>query len=87
MEKFLSISGFGDVYEEHFESGIVLARDYFAEQNLNFLECHAAYIKNQNSELGIHWQKAEGKANLALYGFNLQGNSMLELEIVDEEIY
>jgi len=34
MEKFLSISGFGDVHETHFESGLVLAHahpDYSVE--------------------------------------------------------
>ncbi len=87
MEKFLSVSGFGDAREEHFESGLVLARDYFSERGLDFLECHDAYIKNQDSELGMHWQKAECKANLALYAFNLQKSSILELEIIDEYIY
>lgn len=87
MDKYLSVSGFGDVHEGHFESGIILARDYFSEQGLDFLECHDAYIKNQNSELGIQWQEAERKANLALYTFNLQDSSMLELEIIDEDIY
>ena len=81
MEKFLSISGFGDVHETHLESGIVLADDYFTQQDLDFLKCFEAHEKDANSELGQHWIAAEGKANLALYAFNLQDNSMLELKI------
>lgn len=53
MEKFLSIGGFGDVHEEHFEGGLALARNYFSEYGLDFLECHDAYAKNQNSKLGM----------------------------------
>ena len=87
MEKFLSISGFGDVSEMHFESGIELAQDYFLEQGLDFLECYQAYKKEEKSELGQHWITAEHKANLVLYAYKLQNNSMLELEVVDEEVY
>jgi len=84
MMKYLSVSGFGDVSEEHFESGLALAENYFSEHGLDFLECHDKHLKNQTSELGMHWQKAERKANLALYAFNLQDGSMLELEIRED---
>ena len=84
MEKLLSISGFGDVHEEHFESGLVLARYYFSTRDLDFLECYEAFEVDEKSELGQHWLAAEDKANLALYGFNLQDSSMLELEVVNE---
>ena len=84
MEKFLSISGFGDVHETHFESGLVLAVNYFSEYELDFLECYEAFEKDEKSELGQHWLAAESKANLALYGFNLQGSFMLELGVSSE---
>ncbi len=84
MEKFLSVSGFGDVHEMHFESGLVLAINYFSEHNLDFLECYEAFEKDGKSELGQHWVTAESKANLALYGFNLQDSSMLELDVENE---
>jgi len=87
MEMFLSITGFGNVCETHFESGIVLARDYFSENNLDFLKCYDAYEKDESSKLGLHWREAERKANLALYAFNLQDSSMLELEVSDEDNY
>ncbi len=87
MEKFLSIDGFGDVHSVHFESGIVLARAYFSKHRLDFFECYEAFEKDKDSELGQHWEAAERRANLALYAFNLQDSSMLELEIVDEEGY
>ena len=87
MEKFLSINGFGDVQEKHFESGIVLAKGYFSKHHLDFLECYYAFEKGNNSELGKHWCKAEQEANLALYAFNLQDSSMLELEVIDEGYY
>ena len=87
MEKFLSVDGFGDVHEVHFESGIELAKGYFSKHNLDFLECYNAFEKNEKSELGKHWSKAEQKANLALYAFNLQDSSMLELGISGEEFY
>ncbi len=83
----MSIDGFGNVHEAHFECGIVLARDYFSKHRLAFLECYEAYEKDKDSELGQHWEAAERRANLALYAFNLQDNSMLELEIEDEEFY
>ncbi len=83
MEMFLSVTGFGDVHETHFESGIVLAREYFSGNNLDFLKCYEAFEKNDKSELGLHWLNAERKANLALFAFNLQDNSMLELEVSD----
>lgn len=85
MEKYLSIDGFGDVHEAHFESGLILARVYFSEHGLDFIECYKAFKKNEKSDLGQHWVAAESKANLALYGFNLQDNSMLELEVINEE--
>jgi len=84
MEKFLSIDGCGDVCEHHFESGIVLARDYFSEHGLDFLACYEAFERDDKSELGQHWIAAENKANLALYAFNLQDNSMLELGVCCE---
>ena len=84
MEKYLSIDGFGDVHEEHFECGLVLAENYFSKHGLDFLKCYEAFDKDENLELGKHWGKAEQEANLALYAFNLQDSSMLELEIVDE---
>ena len=86
MEKFLSVSGFGDVHETHFESGLVLAINYFSEYDLDFLECYEAFEKDGKSELGQHWLAAESKANLALYGFNLQDSSRLELDIVNEQL-
>ena len=85
MMKYLSVSGFGDVSEEDFESGLMLAENYFSKHGLDFLECHDEHLKNQNSELGMHWKKAERKASLALYAFNLQDNSMLILEVSGEE--
>ncbi len=87
MEKFLSISGFGDVSERHYESGIVLARQYFLARDLDFYKCYNAYVKDETSELGLQWIAAEREANLALYAFNLQDSSMLELELADEEVY
>lgn len=87
MDKFLSVTGFGNVHEAHFESGLVLARDYFSEHGLDYLACYEAFEKDEKSDLGQHWVAAEQKANLALYGFNLQDSSMLELKLVDEEFY
>lgn len=87
MEKFLSITGFGNVHEEHFENGHVLASEYFTNRNLDFLKCYEAYEKDNDSKLGKHWIDAEKHANLALYASNLQDCSMLELELVDEDIY
>ncbi|MCF6205071.1 MAG: hypothetical protein L3J59_15615, partial [Methylococcaceae bacterium] len=54
----------------------------FFEHGLDFLKCYDAFDKDEKSELGKHWSKAEQVANLALYGFNLQDSSMLELEVV-----
>ncbi len=87
MEKVLTVSGFGDVHEEHFESGLILAENYFFEHGLDFLACYKAFEKDEKSELGLHWVAAEDKANLALYGFNLQDSSMLELGIDGEDFY
>ena len=87
MKKYLSIDGFGDVHEEHFECGLVLAENYFSEYGLDFLECYESYKKDENSVLGQHWREAEQEANLALYAFGLQGSSMLELKIVDKKSY
>ncbi len=87
MKKVLSVSGFGDVHEDHFESGLVLARRYFSEHNLDFLECYNAFEDNKKSELGKHWANAELQANLALYAFNLQDSSMLELKVIGRDIY
>ena len=87
MEKFLSVTGFGNVHEGHFESGHVLASEYFTSRNLDFSKCYESYKKDQDSELAKHWLEAEKYANLALYAFNLQDCSMLELELVDEDIY
>ena len=86
MEKYLSIDGFGDVHEAHFESGLVLAVAYFSENDLDFIECYKAFKNNEKSELSKHWTVAESKANLALYGFNLQDNSMLVLNVVNEQL-
>lgn len=86
MGIFLSIDGFGDVHEAHFESGLELARGYFSENNLDYLECYESYKRDNNSILGQHWSKAEDKANLALYAFNLQDNSILELVVVNREL-
>ena len=87
MEKFLSVTGFGNVNEGHYERGHVLASDYFSSKNLDFSECYEAYEEGKDSELGKHWIDAERFANLALYAFNLQDCSMLELELVDEDVY
>ena len=84
MEKILSVSGFGDIFSVHFEAGIVLAEEYFDQNNLDFLKCHEAFEKDENSTLVRHWAAAQTKANLALYAFNLQDSSMLELEISEE---
>ncbi len=87
MEKFLSIDGFGDVHDLHFESGLELARRYFSEHNLDFLECYESYKKDEKSVLGLHWREAERQTNLALYAFNLQDSSMLELKVIGRDIY
>ncbi len=87
MQKFLSVTGFGNAQEEHFESGHALASEYFDSRNLVFLECYQAYEKDNKSTLGKHWLEAENYANLALYASNLQDCSMLELEIEDEDIF
>ena len=87
MEKFLSVTGFGNIHEGHYERGYVLARDYFRSRDLDFLECYQAHEKDRESELGKHWFDAEKYANLALYASDLQDCSMLTLEIVDEDYY
>ncbi len=87
MEQFLSVTGFGSVHEGHFESGYVLAREYFESRKLDILECYEAHEKDRESELGKHWIEAQRYANLALFADNLQDYSMLELEIVDEDYY
>jgi len=87
MEKFLTVTGFGNVHEGHFERGYVLAMDYFQERNLDFLECYEGYQKDKDSELGKHWVGAGKFANLVLYASNQQDFSTLELEIVDEVVY
>lgn len=87
MEKFLSVSGFGDVYEPHYESGYALAKEYFESRNLDFLECFEAYEQNKDSKLGKHWLEAGRYTNLALYAWNLQDSSCLTLEVVDEDYY
>ena len=87
MDKYLSVTGFGNVHEAHFERGYELATEYFNSRNLDFSKCFEAYEKDQGSRLGMHWVEAEKCANLALYAFNLQDCSMLELNIENEDIY
>ena len=62
-------------------------RDYFFENGLDFLKCYKAFEKDEKSELGQHWITAESNANLALYAFNLQDSSLLQLEVVNEKYY
>ncbi len=68
MEKVLTVSGFGDVHEEHFERGLVLAENYFFEHGLDFLKCYDVFDKDEKSELGKHWSKAEQVANFPAVG-------------------
>ena len=51
MEKFLSVSGFGNAHEGHYERGYVLAEDYFHSRNLDFYECYKAYQEDKKQSL------------------------------------
>ena len=81
MEKVLTASGIGQAWGDVLESGLVLAEGYFQEYDLDFESCHEAFENDENSELGKHWLAAENKANLALYAFNIQDDSMVVLEV------
>jgi len=78
--KELIAVGVGDVPAWLADEGLELAVEYFEDNSLSPQTCFEAKKDQSDSELAMHWDKAEKLANKVLLSDTRYDNSMISLE-------
>ncbi|MDH5388529.1 MAG: hypothetical protein OEY06_08770 [Gammaproteobacteria bacterium] len=79
-EKELIAVGVGDVPAWLADEGLELAVEYFEDNSLSPQTCFEAKNDQSDSELAMHWDKAEKLTNNVLLGDSRYDNSMISLD-------